>query len=36
MTLTGIRGKYDEAYIEYTIKLMRKAKVYGFRICELK
>jgi len=25
-------GKYDEAYIEYTIRLMRKAKQYGFRV----
>lgn len=26
-------GKYDEAYIDYTIRLMSKAKSHGFRVC---
>ena len=27
------RGKYDEAFIDYTIEILRRCKAYGFRIC---
>lgn len=28
------RGKYDEVYIEYTIRMLRKAQKYDFRVCQ--
>ena len=33
--LTLSSGKYDEAYIDYLIGLLRKCKHHHFRVCEL-
>jgi hypothetical protein len=28
------RGRYDELFIDYTIRILRKAKSHGLRVCE--
>ena len=33
-TILTLRGKYDEEYIDYLIRLLKQCKAHGLRVCK--